>query len=63
MTVVLSVMNKYVAPFLVGVFMAAATVVVGIESVVALVVAAGVFGFLSLPAGARMMSRHSGAAI
>jgi hypothetical protein len=63
MAVVLSVVHKYVAPFLVGVFMAAATVVVGVASVVALVVAAGVFAFLSLPAGARMMSRHSGAAI
>jgi hypothetical protein len=58
MTNVQSILHKYVAPFLVGVCMAAATVVGGIASVVGLVVAAGVFGFFSLPAGARMMARQ-----
>lgn len=63
MTFVSNVLHKYVAPFLAGVCMAAVTVVGGVVSVVALFVAAGVFGFLSLPAGARMIERHSHAAI
>jgi hypothetical protein len=43
--------------------MAAATVVAGFASVVTLIVVAGVFGFLSLPAGARMIERQAGAAV
>ena len=57
-----SVLHKFVAPFLVGVCMAAVSVVGGIASVVGLLFAAGVLGFLSLPAGARMIARHSDAA-
>ena len=63
MTKVQSALRKYVAPFLAGVCMAATTVVGGIASVLALVVVAGAFVFISLPAGARMIERHSDAAI
>lgn len=58
-----SVLQKYVAPFVVGVCVAAATVVSGVVSIVALLVVAGVFGFFSLPAGARMIARHSDVAV
>ena len=63
MTNVSSVLQQYFAPFVVGVCMAAATVVSGVVSIVALLVVAGVFSFLSLPAGARMIARRSDAAV
>ena len=47
MTKVQSALRKYVAPFLAGVCMAAATVVGGIASVLALVVVAGMLAFLN----------------
>ena len=56
-----SALHKYVAPFLAGVCMAAATVVSALASVVLLVYMAGVLAFLSLPAGARMIARRSDA--
>ena len=58
-----SVLHRYVAPFLAGVCMAAATVVGGIVPVIALVGTAGVLVFLSLPAGVRMIAGHSDAEI
>ncbi len=57
MTIVLKALNLYVAPFLVGVCMAGATVVVDMASVAALLTAGGVFGFFSLPAGGRVIAR------
>ena len=47
MTKVQSALRKYVAPFFAGICMAAATVVGGIASVLALVAVAGVLIFLS----------------
>ena len=62
MTNVQSVLHRYVAPFLAGVCMAAATAVDTPASVVGLVFIAGVLVFLSLPVGARMIARNSAAA-
>ncbi len=59
MTIVLNLLHRYVAPFLMGVCMAAATVVSDMASVVALLSAAGASGFLSLPAGGRLFSRFT----
>ena len=61
MTKVQNALHKYVAPFLAGVCMAAATVVSGPGLAVLLVYMSGVFVFLSLPAGIRMMARRSDA--
>ena len=59
MTIVLNVLYRYVAPFLMGVCMAAATVVSDIALTVPLFAAAGVFGFFSFPATIRMLARPS----
>ncbi len=59
MTIVLNVLYRYVAPFLMGVCMAAATVVSDIASMVPLFAAAGVVGFFSFPATIRMLARPS----
>ncbi len=53
----LNVLHWYVAPFLMGVCMAAATVMPDMASVVTSLTAAGVYGFFSLPAGGRMITR------
>jgi hypothetical protein len=63
MTKVQRALLRYVAPFLAGVCMAAATVVSTPASVVAFVYIAGVLVFLSLPAGARMIARGPGAEV
>ena len=57
MTIVLSLLHRYVAPFFVGVCMAAATVVGDVASMIALCSAACALGFLSFPAGVRMIAR------
>ena len=57
MTIVLKALNQYVAPFLVGVCMAGATVAGDTASIAALLTAGGVFGFFSLPAGGRVIAR------
>ena len=59
MTIVLNLLHRYVAPFLMGVCMAAATVVSDVASVVALLFAAGASVFLSLPAGSRLFARFT----
>jgi hypothetical protein len=57
MTIVMNVLHRYVAPFLMGVCMAATTVMPDMTSMVTSLTAAGVYGFFSLPAGGRMMMR------
>ncbi len=57
MTIVMNVLHRYVAPFLMGVCMAAATVMPDMASMDTSLTAAGVYGFLSLPAGGRMIAR------
>ena len=59
MTIVLNVLHRYVAPFLMGVCMAAATVVSDIPSIVALLCVAGAAGFFSLPVGRRWFARFA----
>ncbi len=59
MTIVLNVLYRYVAPFIMGVCMAAATVVSDIALTVPLFAAAGVFGFFSFPAARRILARRS----
>ena len=57
MTIVMSVLHRFVAPFLMGVCMAAATVMPDMASMVTALTAAGVYCFFSLPAGGRMIAR------
>ncbi len=52
-----NVLHRFVAPFLMGVCMAAATVMPDMASMVTLLAAAGVYCFFSLPAGGRMIAR------
>ena len=61
MTIVMNVLHRYVAPFLMGVCMAATTVMPDMASMVTSLTAAGVYGFFSLPAGGRMMMRLTNA--
>ncbi len=56
MTIVMNVLHRYVAPFLMGVCMAATTVMPDMASMVTSLTAAGVYGFFSLPAGGRMIA-------
>ena len=58
-----SVLNRYVAPFCIGVCMAAVTVVSDLASVVALLSLAGAFGFFSFPAGGRIIARLTNATV
>ncbi len=53
---VLNVLHRFVAPFLMGVCMAATTVMPDVASMVIPLTAAGVYGFFSLPAGGRVIS-------
>ncbi len=57
MNIVMNVLHRYVAPCLMGVWMAATTVMPDMASMVTSLTAAGVYGFFSLPAGGRMMMR------
>ena len=57
MTIVMNVLHRYVAPFLMGVCMAATTVMPDMASMVASLAAAGVCCFFSLPAGGRTIAR------
>jgi hypothetical protein len=56
-------LQRYLAPFLAGVCIAGATVVHAIPVAVLLVLAAGCFGFCSLPVGGQMIRRIVGASI
>jgi hypothetical protein len=58
-----NVLNKYVAPFFVGVCMAAVTVVGDLASVVGLISLAGALSYFSFPAGGRMIARFTNAAV
>ena len=53
---------RYLSPFVAGVCVAGASVVSGVPATVALLLAAALFGFLSLPAGDRVIRRISGVA-
>lgn len=53
-------LHRYLAPFVTGVCMAGATVVHDVPAIVALTLAAGISGYISLPAGGRMIRRISG---
>ena len=53
-------LQRYLAPFVAGVFFAGATVAHNIPVAVLLVLVGCVFGFLSLPAGDRMIRRITG---
>ena len=57
MTIVMNLLHRYVAPFLMGGCMAATTVMPDMASMVTSLTAAGVYCFFSLPAGGRMMMR------
>ncbi len=57
MTIVMNVLHRYVAPFLMVVCMAATTVMPDMALLVASLTAAGVCSFFSLPVGGRMMMR------
>ncbi len=62
MSIWVSVLNRYVAPFFVGVCMAAVTVVSDLASVVVLFSLAGALAYFSFPAGGRMIARLTNAA-
>ncbi|HUS55675.1 MAG TPA: hypothetical protein VMY41_16925 [Thermohalobaculum sp.] len=53
-------LQRYLAPFVAGVYMAGATVVHDVPSVVALILAGSLCGFFSFPAGGRVIRRISG---
>jgi hypothetical protein len=53
---------RYLSPFVAGVCVAGASVVGSVPAMIALLLAAAAFGFLSLPAGDRVIRRISGVA-
>lgn len=53
-------LNRYLAPFMTGGSMAAMAVVGATPEIVLALTTAGVFGFMSLPAGGRMIRRVAG---
>jgi hypothetical protein len=57
MNTVLYVLHRFVAPFLMGLCMAAASVMTDVASVAFLASIGVVFGFLSLPLGVRALVR------
>ena len=57
MSVLVAFLHRYVSPFVAGVCAAAATFVSNVPMMVVLLLAAGVFVFMSLPAGGRMIRR------
>ncbi len=61
MSVLVAFLHRYLSPFVTGVSVAGATVVDNVPMTVVLLLATGVFGFMSLPAGGRMIERISGA--
>jgi hypothetical protein len=54
--------HRYLAPFVTGVCIAGATVAGDVPALVALILAAGFTGYISLPAGGRWIKRLSGVA-
>ncbi len=57
MTIVMNVLHRFVAPFLMGACMAGTTVMPDVASMIIPLTAAGVYCFFSLPAGGRMIAR------
>lgn len=57
MRVLSDFLHRYLAPFLTGVSMAGTTVVGEAPAVMLLLIAGGMFGYLSLPVGGRMIRR------
>lgn len=53
-------LHRYLAPFLTGVCMAGVTVAQGVPWIAALILAGGVLGYFSLPAGGRTIRRFAG---
>lgn len=60
MRVLSEFVNRYLAPFVTGASMAATTVVNEAPMVVLMLTIAALFGFMSLPAGGRMIRRAAG---
>ena len=56
-----NVLHRYVAPFLMGVCMAASTVMPDMASMIISLTAAGVYCTFSLPVGGRMIARFADA--
>jgi len=52
--------HRYIAPFVTGVCMAGATVVNDVPAIAALIMAAGISGYISFPAGGRWIKRMTG---
>ena len=61
MGVLIAFLHRYLSPFVTGVCAAGATVVDNVPMMVVLLSATALFGFFSLPAGGRVISRLSGA--
>jgi ABC-type amino acid transport system permease subunit len=57
MGVLVAFLHRYLSPFIAGVCAAAATVVSNVPMAVVLLLAAALFGFVSLPAGVGMIRR------
>ena len=60
MEALMNILHRYLAPFVAGFCMAGATVVHEVPLVAVLLLAAGVSGYISLPAGGRMIKRIAG---
>ena len=60
MRVLCDFLHRYLAPFMTGVSMAATTVVSDMPSMAGALTVAVAFGFMSLPAGGRMIRRAAG---
>jgi hypothetical protein len=56
-------LQRYLAPFVAGFCMAGAATVHDVPGALALMLAGGLSGFFSFPAGGRMIRRISGASI
>lgn len=60
MSVLCNFLNRYLGPFMTGGSMAAIAVVGETPEMVAALATAALFGFMSLPAGGRMLRRAAG---
>ncbi len=62
MRILCDFLNRYLAPFMAGGSMAATTVLVEPSAIALALTIAVAFGFMSLPAGGRMIRRVAGVA-
>ncbi len=62
MDLLVAFLHRYLSPFATGVCVAGATVVGNVPMTVALLLAAALFGFFSLPVGGRIIGRIAGGA-